>query len=223
MGSGVGAAIGGAIGSAILPGVGTAVGTALGAGAQAALAGAGGGWARRKHNKLLKEDLKKMQAGQLGLSQNEQDQIAGQAQMAAAQQGGAAQRSVARDAMASGQSPFVGRAAQLQRDIAGDAAEAGARARVTAAELSRQLAEQRRQEITGRLESEYSRRKQSTAAARDRAGQALASEISAIWEDLEIPLSGAIHDAASRGASGGTTSDLDENQYRAQSYGAKYA
>lgn len=108
--------------------------------------------APERAKKALLADIKAMDEGRLGLSEQEKGQLAMGAQQAAAQQAGAQQRELQRQTMAAGQSPFMGQAAQLQRDIGEQSQQAAAQAHLQADELSRQLSEARRQEIRARLD-----------------------------------------------------------------------
>lgn len=133
-----GAGLGASIGSSFGP-----VGTVVGAAGGALVGGIGAAVAKQR----LK---KRMQA--LELTPAEREQLAGAGEQAAAQQAGAAQREVQRQALAEGGSPLSGKAAQLQVGIAQAGAEAGAGARAQADDLARQIEEARRQELLGMRE-----------------------------------------------------------------------
>lgn len=107
-------------------------------------------------NRELMKDVEAMREGDLGLSEQEREQLASEAQTAAGAQIQAQQAELTRERMGSG-GGFGGQYAEMQQQLGGQAAEAGARARADADKMSQQLAEARRAEILGRLERQQDR------------------------------------------------------------------
>ena len=101
------------------------------------------------YKKQLRDDLARMQAGQLGLSQAEKDRIVGQTQQATGAQVAALQGDLARQTMGSQVQGVSGQAAQLQRQLAQTASDATGKGVATANQLSSQLANAERQQIMG--------------------------------------------------------------------------
>jgi len=99
----------------------------------------------------IKRDVKRMEAGRLGLSDQEKHQATMAGEAAAAQQAAALQRNVARAGMQGGPS---GANIAAQRGIAQQAATAGAMSRAATDDLSSRLAEARRQEVLARVDQQ---------------------------------------------------------------------
>lgn len=135
----------------------------------------GGVQAKRRFNSALVGDVKRMEDGALGLSRNEKGRIAEGAQMAAGAQAAAQTADAQRQSMATGASPFVGHAAQLQRDIGQQAQETAAQAAVGADELSQGLAAAEKADIMARLERQRERQKQVSAGTQKMLGGAAAA------------------------------------------------
>ena len=115
----------------------------------------------KTRKRILKEDIARMQAGQLGLTMAEQESMAG----AAAQQAGAGiqgvQQGVAQQALAGSPVQGVsGRAALLQRQLGSEMGQAGALARSEAARLSQEKAMGEKASIEGALERQQERARQ---------------------------------------------------------------
>jgi hypothetical protein len=103
---------------------------------------------RGKQRLLAK--LAKQEAGQLGLTEAEKRQKVGTAQKEAAQQTAAFSRGIQRQALAAG-TGFGGMQAEMTRDIAGQAAEAGAKSAADTERLSAQLAQMEAADIDTQL------------------------------------------------------------------------
>lgn len=113
-----GAATGAKIGSLFGP-AGTAIGAGVGA--------IGGAVGAKLKNKRLDEDIKRMEAGQLGMTDAEIRQKSGAAKTAAGQQVGAMQQDLAQQALASGGGAIPsGQYAKMMAGLGSSAAEAGA-------------------------------------------------------------------------------------------------
>lgn len=125
-----------------------------------------GMWAPGEAAEILRADVEAMKAGDLGLSEQEREQLASKAQTAAGAQIQAQQAQLARERMAGG-GGFGGQYAELQQQLGAQAGEAGARARAAADEASQRLAEARRAEILGRLERQQDRAREDIQAARE--------------------------------------------------------
>jgi len=116
----------------------------------------GGIEAPTRAKEYLLDDLQRMAGGGLGYSQAQRQQMAGAAQQAAAGQIGTQQKQLRRGGMA-GPGTFSGYEAEASRQMAGGAAEVGARAALQADVQSNQLAMQQAAEIRGRLERQQER------------------------------------------------------------------
>lgn len=108
----------------------------------------------RNLRRLLNADVTAAAEGRLGLTQAERDQGAGSAEEAAARQAAAQAQDIDRASMASGANQFTGAAAQLKRDVAREAGEGAAAARVAQDQLSAQIAQARRQALQTALEKQ---------------------------------------------------------------------
>jgi len=127
-----------------------------------------GTWAGPAANQLLRQDVKALQEGELGLSEQEKDTMASKQQTLAGQQIGAQQEEINRQQLGSG-GGFAGQYAEMSQALGGQAAQAGAQAYAGADEVSRQLAEGRRAEILGRLERQQDRSRENQQWAIDEA------------------------------------------------------
>ncbi len=114
---------------------------------------------------LLRNEARAAAEGRLGLSQGERDQGAAAAQEAAGRQAAASAGEVQRAAIAGGANQFTGAAADLQRDIATDAASTAAAARPEQDEISARLAAVRRQTLQGGLERQQQINRENAKAA----------------------------------------------------------
>lgn len=104
--------------------------------------------------RLLKADVQAAAEGRLGMTQAERDQGSGAALEAASRQAAAQVQDIDRATMASGANQFTGAAAQLKRDVAREAGEGAAAARVAQDQLSAQIAQARRQALQTALEKQ---------------------------------------------------------------------
>jgi hypothetical protein len=125
-----------------------------------------GTWAGPASNRMLRQDVDAMQAGELGWSDAEKEQYASEAQTAAGMQAQAGQQELARQQLASG-TGFGGQYGELMQQMGGTAGGAAAQAQAQANELSRQQGEARRAEILGRLERQQDRGRENIQWATD--------------------------------------------------------
>ncbi len=136
-------------------------------------------WAPGEAAEILRADVEAMKAGDLGLSEQEREQLASKAQTAAGAQIQAQQAQLARERMAGG-GGFGGQYAEMQQQLGAQAGEAGARARAAADEASQRLAEARRAEILGRLERQQDRSREDIQAAREAVADAFTGIFDAV-------------------------------------------
>jgi hypothetical protein len=117
---------------------------------------------RKQAKQLLLDDLKAMEEGELGLSAAEKGQIVSQAQEEAGATLRAQQADLARQGLQLG-GAARGEAAKAQRGVAAEAAEIGAKARLSAEQLSEQVAQSREQQIRAELQRQEAIQRQNRA------------------------------------------------------------
>lgn len=116
-----------------------------------------------RSRKMLLADLKRAESGNLGMSSGEKRSAVDAANQQAGANVAAQAKNLGQATLASGpMSAVSGRAAQVQRDAAGQLANAGALAVAETEKTSQALAEQQRQSIRGALEREQDRNRQDT-------------------------------------------------------------
>lgn len=116
-----------------------------------------------RSRKYLLGDLKKMENGQLGMSDAEKRQATDAANATAAANVQGQAKDMGQASLASGPMGAVsGRAASMQREAAAQLGNAGALASAETEKTSQALAEQQRQAIRGSLEREQDRNRQDT-------------------------------------------------------------
>ena len=121
----------------------------------------------REEKNLLKQDVKSMKEGTLGLSEAEKSQLTGKALRGAERASQHAVREAQRQAMATQgpAGPFMGQAAAHTQDLVKQAQEQAAAASSEAESVSRDLAERRAAQTRARLEARAQRRREQPGKA----------------------------------------------------------
>lgn len=115
---------------------------------------------------ILYEDVKRMRANQLGMTDLEKGRMQEQALQSADVQGQAQTADIARQSMAgeSGLGGMTGAAADLQRNATRDLQNTGAKASLTVDQMDKALQEARRNEILARLAAQQDRGRENAQA-----------------------------------------------------------